>query len=67
MGAKKKPLEVLSLADLGLEPADVGAAGSRTEVLATGAPPTRPDAVRIQDDAGAPEAIVEFLMKKQLI
>jgi electron transfer flavoprotein beta subunit len=67
MGAKKKPLEMLSLADLGLTPADVGTAGSRTEVLATGAPPTRPDAMRIQDDADAAEAIVEFLMMKQLV
>lgn len=67
MGAKKKPLDVLSLADLGLTPADVGTAGSRTVVLATGDPPTRPDAVRIQDDAGAAEAIVEFLTKKQLV
>jgi electron transfer flavoprotein beta subunit len=67
MAAKKKPLEVLSLADLGLDPADAGTAGSRTEVLATGAPPTRADAVRIQDDAEAAEAIVEFLTKKQLV
>src|ERR1043166_2392279 len=34
MGAKKKPQESLSLADLGLDAEQVGDAGSRTEVLA---------------------------------
>ena len=34
MGAKKKPQETLSLADLGVEPARAGEAGSRTTVLA---------------------------------
>jgi electron transfer flavoprotein beta subunit len=67
MGAKKKPLEELTLADLGVDPADVGTAGSKTEVLAMGAPPTRADTMRIQDDPGAAEAILEFLAKKQLV
>ena len=39
MGAKKKPQEVLSLADLGVEPGRAGEAGSRTSVLALAEPP----------------------------
>ena len=39
MGAKKKPSETVSLADLGLDAGDVGEAGSKTEVLALGSPP----------------------------
>jgi electron transfer flavoprotein beta subunit len=67
MGAKKKPLDVLALADLGLDPDDVGAAGSRTEVLALGEPPARPAGTRIEDDGRAAEAIVDFLVEKQLV
>ena len=36
MGAKKKPQDVLSLADLGVDAGEVGEAGSRTTVLALG-------------------------------
>src|SRR5919198_3267765 len=39
MGAKKKPQDVVSLADLGVDAAAVGEAGSRTEVYALGDPP----------------------------
>src|SRR5439155_17834100 len=39
MGAKSKPQETLSLTELGVAAADVGEAGSKTEVLALGSPP----------------------------
>ena len=39
MGAKKKPQEILSLADLGIDASDVGESGSRTQVLALADPP----------------------------
>jgi electron transfer flavoprotein beta subunit len=67
MGAKKKQQDVLSLADLGLEADRAGEAGSRTEVLALGAPPSRGDARKIDDEAGAPQQIVDFLAEKRLI
>src|SRR6266850_1563937 len=38
MGAKKKPSDVVSLADLGLDAGDAGEAGSKTEVLALAEP-----------------------------
>ena len=41
MQAKKKPLETLTLADLGLTPNDVGAAGAAVEVAEFQSPPTR--------------------------
>src|SRR5437867_9640681 len=53
MGAKSKPQEVLSLADLGVEPSSVGGTGSRTEVVALGDPPPRGDSLRIEDDGSA--------------
>ena len=41
VAAKKKPIERLSLADLGIDAAAVGSSGSRTDVLTSGAPPPR--------------------------
>ena len=67
MGAKKKPQDVLSLADLGLGPDDAGDAGSRTEVLALAAPPARGGAQKIEDDGNAAQAIVDFLAERRLI
>src|ERR1700749_4128468 len=67
MGAKKKPQNVLSLADLGVEPDEAGEAGSRTTVLALGDPPARGDARKIEDDGNAAQVIVDFLAEKRLV
>jgi electron transfer flavoprotein beta subunit len=67
MGAKKKPSELLTLTDLGLEAADAGEAGSKTVVLALAAPPSRGDSRKIEDDGNAAQAIVDFLAEKRLI
>jgi electron transfer flavoprotein beta subunit len=67
MGAKKKPQDVLSLADLGVDAGEAGEAGSRTTVLALGDPPARGDARKIEDDGNAAQAIVDFLAEKRLI
>jgi electron transfer flavoprotein beta subunit len=64
MGAKKKPHEKLSLADLGVE---AGESASRTTVLALSDPPPRGDARRIEDDGSAPQQIVDFLAEKRLV
>jgi electron transfer flavoprotein beta subunit len=67
MGAKKKPLEVLALADLGIDPADVGDGGSSTEVLALADPPARTATVRVESDDDAPQRIMDFLLERQLL
>jgi electron transfer flavoprotein beta subunit len=67
MAAKKKPLEVVALTDLGLDPSMVGAAGSQTTVLTIGAPPARAGSVTIEDDGKAAEAIHDFLAERQLV
>jgi electron transfer flavoprotein beta subunit len=67
MAAKKKPFDVLAIADLGLEDGVVGARGARTEVLGLASPPSRGATVRIDDEAGAPEAIVAFLAERELV
>ena len=67
MGAKKKPFETLSLGDVGIDAGDVGEAGSKTEVLALGEPPSRGDARKIEDDGSAAQQIVDFLTEKRLV
>jgi len=67
MGAKKKPFDTVSLSDLGVDAAEAGEAGSKTEVLALGAPPARGDARKIEGDANAAQAIVDFLAEKRLV
>jgi electron transfer flavoprotein beta subunit len=67
MGAKKKPFEILSLADVGVDAGDAGEAGSKTAVIALGEPPSRGDARKIEDDGNAAQAIVDFLAEKRLV
>jgi electron transfer flavoprotein beta subunit len=67
MGAKKKPQDVVSLADLGVEGDRAGAAGSRTEVYALADPPPRGETVKIEDDGTAAQRIVEFLLERRAI
>jgi electron transfer flavoprotein beta subunit len=67
MGAKSKPQETLSLADLGVEAERVGEQGSRTEVYALSDPPPRGDSKKIEDDGNAAQAIVDFLAEKRLL
>jgi len=67
MGAKSKPQETLSLADVGVDPGDVGVPGSRTTVLATAPPPAKGDQVKIEDDGSAADKIVAYLTEKRLL
>jgi len=67
MGAKKKPQDVLSLAELGIEGDRAGEAGSRTQVLALSDPPARGDTRKIEDDGSGAEQIVAFLAEKRLL
>jgi electron transfer flavoprotein beta subunit len=67
MGAKKKPQESVSASDLGVDAAQLGEAGSKTEVLALGDPPARGDTVKFEDDGSGAQKIVDFLAEKRLL
>src|SRR5881396_3455001 len=67
MGAKKKPQETLSTSDLGVDASEIGAAGSKTEVLSIGDPPARGDTVKIEDDGSGAQKIADFLAEKRLL
>ena len=66
MGAKSKPQDVLSLADLGIGPDESGEAGSRTRVVAVAPPAPKAGRVRIEDDGTAAEKIVAYLAERKL-
>ena len=61
MGAKKKPQETLSAADVG------GAERRGRRCSRSRPPPARGEARRIEDDGSAAEQIVEFLAEKRLV
>ncbi len=67
MAAKKKPLEKLGVADLGLDAATVGTAGSGTIVVAFAPPPAKAGGVKIEDDGSGADKIVEFLAGRNLV
>jgi electron transfer flavoprotein beta subunit len=66
MAARKKPLDTVSLADLTIAADEAGDVGSRTAVLAVGPSPGRVDATRIDDEANAARAIVDFIVERGL-
>jgi len=67
MGAKSKPQETLSSQEIGLTAELVGEPGSKTEVLALEAPPSRGDSRKIEDEGDAAQTVVDFLVEKRLI
>src|SRR5918995_4110751 len=57
MGAKKKPQETLDGSSLGLEGAQLGEDGSKTEVYTLNEPPPRGETRKLDDAASAPQQI----------
>ncbi len=67
MGAKSKPQETVTLADLGVDAEHVGEAGSKTTVLDLGPPPSRGDQLKIEDDGSAAQKILDFVLERRLL
>jgi electron transfer flavoprotein beta subunit len=67
MGAKTKPQETLSAADLGLGADSLGDAGAKTVVLELSPPPSRGDQVKIEDDGSAAQKILEYVNERRLL
>lgn len=67
MAAKKKQIQVLSLADVGLQPDEVGFAGSWTRVDAAAPRPPRSQGVVITDEGDAGIRLVDFLAGQKLL
>ncbi len=67
MSAKKKPFVQYSLADLGIDPSQVGEAGARERILSIGKVEARAAGQVIKDDGNAAQAIADFLQRYQLL
>jgi electron transfer flavoprotein alpha/beta subunit len=68
MGAKKKTIAALTVADLGLEQL-VGQGGSKTQLLSFAPPPVRGkgQVVEAADGPSGAQAIFAFLKEKKLV
>lgn len=67
MAAKKKPVSELSLADLGIDPSEVGAAGATSAVVAHRERPARTAGRKVVDDGDGGVALVEFLASEKFV
>ncbi|SFB13941.1 electron transfer flavoprotein subunit beta/FixA family protein [Cellulomonas marina] len=67
MAARKAPVTVLSLDDLGVDPALTGAVGARTQVLVARPRPPREDRVLVQDTGDGGVRLAQFLVERGLV
>jgi electron transfer flavoprotein beta subunit len=67
MAAKKKPLETLSISDLGVDAAVVGAAGALSRVKTFETVPPRQAGTVVKDEGDDAARIAEFLAAKKFI
>ncbi len=67
MEAKKKPVTVVTLADLGIAPDEVGFAGSATTVVEAAKRPARQGGTKVVDDGDGGTKLVEFLVSEKFV
>lgn len=67
MGAKKKPLETWTLADLGLDPATVGSAAARERVASVEEVSSQRRREIVVGNEGAAQRILAFLIEQKII
>ena len=67
MAAKKKTVETWSLADLGIDPANVGTAGAYTTVLSATKRPPREQGQIVPDEGDGGTRLAEFLSARKFI
>jgi electron transfer flavoprotein beta subunit len=67
MAAKKKPVETLSLADIGIDPSQVGLAAAATEVVGFAKRPPRQAGTIVKDEGDGGVKAAEFLAAQKFI
>ncbi|RAV32552.1 electron transfer flavoprotein subunit beta/FixA family protein [Corynebacterium heidelbergense] len=67
MAAKKKEIKELSLADIGVDPANVGLASATTSVSAVAPKPPKSAGEIVTDEGNGGKQLVEFLVKEKLV
>ncbi|WIG61457.1 MAG: Electron transfer flavoprotein, beta subunit [Ktedonobacterales bacterium] len=67
MASKKKPLDTFALADLGIDPATVGAAGAREKALSAEKVSTQRKGEIFIGNEGAADRVVAFLVEQKVL
>jgi electron transfer flavoprotein beta subunit len=67
IAAKKKPVETLSLADLGIAADEVGLAGASSVVVDAGRRPPRQSGTKVSDEGDGGAKLVEFLASEKFV
>lgn len=67
MEAKKKPVQTLALADLGIDAGDVGFAGASSVVVEAAKRPPRSGGTRVTDDGEGGAKLVEYLVSEKFV
>jgi electron transfer flavoprotein beta subunit len=67
MAAKSKPIQTLSISDLGIDAADVGLASATTQVVSFEVAPPRQAGQVVKDEGDGATKIADFLASKKLI
>ena len=67
MAAKKKPVQALTLADLGVDAGEVGSAGATSEVVGFSKRPPRSGGTKITDEGTGGAQLVEYLASEKFV
>ncbi|MEG9513930.1 electron transfer flavoprotein subunit beta/FixA family protein [Saccharopolyspora indica] len=67
MAAKKKPVAVLSLADAGIDAAEVGLANAASQVVESAPKPPKSGGVKVTDEGEGGVQVAEFLAGEKLL
>jgi electron transfer flavoprotein beta subunit len=67
MGARKKPLRQVGLAELGIDAAQVGESGARERVVEVGKAEARAAGQIVKDEGNGAQVIADFLQRYQLL
>ncbi|WP_369139799.1 electron transfer flavoprotein subunit beta/FixA family protein [Modestobacter versicolor] len=67
MAAKKKPVQTLTLADLGIDPATVGLATATSKVVDFAGRPPKGEGVKVPDEGDGAEKLVGYLAAQKIV
>jgi electron transfer flavoprotein beta subunit len=67
MAARSKPIEQFAVADLGLEPSEVGAVGARQEIVEVAAAPGREAGEVVVDDGSSEQRVIALLEQLKVL
>ena len=67
MAAKKKPVQTLTLADLGIDPSTVGLATATSQVLDFAGRPPKGQGVKVPDEGDGAVKLVDYLVSQKIV